>query len=596
MLNVLRHFIAFQKLFLGYTGWRLPILYLVIATGGLVEAVGIVSILPLLNVATGGEHTSALSRTIVDVLGKVGITPTLTNMLVLIIAIFTLRGAIVYAQTYFTAYILLGVRKDVQIRLTRRFSGMSFPYFTRRPAGWFNNIITVEIGRFVSSMRSFSRLSVNLINALIFLPIVLALRFELTVAVFALGGAVLWSLKGFIRRTAARSRSQTQNAGRLNSEFIQLIQAFVYLKATNSTAAANQHVIGSIGRLTDDELAIRRTGAMFEAIQEPIAVAALAAFIYIEVAVLGGSLTEILVVALLIYRVLRQLVSLAPQLQNFNQTIGGMFVVQDVSRDLDRHTEPNGPHRIEKLDSEIVFHKVGFDYAKTPVLRNVNIVLRPNETIGIVGGSGAGKTTFFHLLTGLLEPTRGDITIGGMSYGTIDKNSLRARIGYVTQDPIIFNDTVAANISMWAYTEGDKKCMARIRAAARAARCDDFVRAMGDGYHSVLGERGVNLSGGERQRIAIAREIFKNPQLLIFDEAASALDAESERYVQESIDRMHGERTVVVITHRLASVRNCDRIYVFQSGRVVEEGSFDKLYARKGSYFRHLCDQQELSR
>ena len=357
-------------------------------------------------------------------------------------------------------------------------------------------------------------------------------------------------------------------------------------------AAVNQHVIRTIGNLTDIELRIKRTASLFASIKEPIAVAVLAAFIFYEVTVLGGSFSEVIVVALLLYRMLIQLVSLAPELQTFNQTIGGVFAVQEVSRDLDRHHEVVGTGEVTSLGTPIVFDDVCFRHGDKDILRDLNILIRPNETVGIVGESGAGKTTFFHLLTGLLEPCSGRIMIGDKPYSEIDKNALRAQIGYVTQDPVIFNDTVANNISMWQYNGDDAACLERIRDAARAAKCEQFVSAMPKGLDTPLGDRGIKLSGGERQRIAIARELFKDPALLIFDEAASALDAESEDYVQESIDRLRGERTVVIITHRLASVRRCDRIYVFSSGRVVEQGTFGELYDIEDSYFRKMCDRQ----
>lgn len=594
--KILQNFGAYLSLFYHHTRWRFPVLFLLISAGGFIEVVGIVALLPLLNVATGEATDNAISRVIIDILASIGIAPTLGNLLLVIVAIFSARGVFVYLYTYFTAQITVAVRRNVQVDIIRRFCDMTFGYYTRHSTGWFNNIVVVEVHRFISSLRVFSRLLVNAVNAIVFLPFALAMKFELTLAVFAIGGFVLWSLLGLIRRTAEQSRKQTRLMGQINAEFIQLIQAFIYLKATNAMAAANKHVIRTIYRLTDNELRIKRTAAFFVSIMEPIAIAVLASYIYYEVIILSGSLSEITVFALLLYRLLMRLTSFAPQLQAFNETMGGVFAVKEVSQDLDRHGEHSGTQAIAALDVPIVFNDISFRYGNSDILRNVNIVLPPNETIGIVGASGAGKTTFFHMLTGLLAPCSGEITIGGMSYADIDKQTLRSKIGYVTQDAIIFNDTVANNISLWQYEEGDTACLERIRQVTKTAKCDEFVDAMPKGYDTRLGDRGIKLSGGERQRIAIARELFKDPELLIFDEAASALDAESERYVQESIDRMHGERTMVVITHRLASVRNCDRIYVFRSGRVVEEGRFDKLYASKGTYFRHLCDQQEHSK
>lgn len=596
MIAAIKKFLNYLALFYRYTRWRLPVLFLLIAAGGVTEAVGIVSLLPLLDVAIGETSDSPITRAVADTLNTLGITPSLGNLLLVIVAVFLVRSVFVYLYTYFTAHIMVTVRRNLQIGHTKMFSEMSFPYFAERTTGWFNNIMVGEIARFVSSLRAFTRLSVNAINFLVFLPFALTLKPEITLVVFALGGIVLWSLKGFIRKTAQLSRLQTINAGLLNAEFIQFLQAFIYLKATNTMAAVNRHVVDTIGRLADNELQIRRIAAIFASISEPIAVVVLAAFIFYEVGIAEGSFAEIVVFALLLYRMLIKLVSLAPQLQAFNQTIGGVFAIRDVARELAQHIEPSGTGQTASPGEAITFHNVAFRHGNTDILKDLNIIVRPNETIGIVGESGAGKTTFFHLLTGLLKPCGGHISIGDTAYSEIDLGSFRDRIGYVTQEPIIFNDSVANNISLWQYDGRDEKCLERIRAAARTARCDGFVETMERGYDTLLGDRGINLSGGERQRIAIAREVYKNPSMLIFDEAASALDAGSERYVQESIDRMQGERTVIVITHRLASVRRCDRIYVFRSGRVVDEGSFDELHGAKDSYFRQMCDQQGLSR
>jgi ABC-type multidrug transport system fused ATPase/permease subunit len=591
-MPTIKKIFSFLALFYEHTGWRLPVLFALIAVSGVTEVLGIVTVLPLLNVASGEAPDSALSSTIVGTLSDVGIEATIGNLLIVIVVVFVVRAVFVFIYTYFTARITVSARRNVQLSLTRKFNEMSYRFFAKHATGWFSNLIVVETGRFISSLRAFANLSVNAVNVLVFLPVALVLNFELTLLVFAVGSFVLWALMGFVRKTARLSRAQTINAGILNADFIQLIQSFIYLKATNTMGAVARHVEASIGRLANNELRIRKIGAIFASINEPIAVAVLAAYIFYEVAVLEGSISEVLVFAIILYRMLIKLVSLGPQLQGFNQNIGGLFAIEDVSRALERHSEPNGLRDVASLDQPIEFHDVSYRHGDSQILSNLEIVVRPNETIGIVGESGAGKTTFFHLLTGLLQPYDGHITIGDTPYSEIDATSLQKRMGYVTQEPIIFSDTVANNITLWQHQNGDQSSMERIRDAARTAKCDEFIQAMKDGYDSALGERGVNLSGGERQRIAIAREVFKNPSMLIFDEAASALDARSEHFVRESIEQMHGQRTIIIITHRLASVRLCDRIYVFKSGRVVEQGNFDKLYNAVGSHFRRMYDLQ----
>ncbi|MEI8357836.1 MAG: ATP-binding cassette domain-containing protein, partial [Deltaproteobacteria bacterium] len=220
-------------------------------------------------------------------------------------------------------------------------------------------------------------------------------------------------------------------------------------------------------------------------------------------------------------------------------------------------------------------------------LREVDLVLRRGEVVALVGSSGGGKSTIADLIPRFYDPTAGRISIDGLDIRDATLASLRRQIGIVTQFTFLFNDTVGANISY-----GDPaRSQAEVEAAARAAHADEFIRGLPRGYDTMVGELGVTLSGGQRQRLAIARALLKNAPILILDEATSALDSESERLVQEAIDRLMEGRTALVIAHRLATIRRADRIAVVVDGRIIDEGCHDELYSRGGVYTR-LCDQQ----
>ena len=220
---------------------------------------------------------------------------------------------------------------------------------------------------------------------------------------------------------------------------------------------------------------------------------------------------------------------------------------------------------------------------------NINITLPPKQTVAFVGASGAGKSTLVTLLTGLLKPTAGEIFLGSARYEDIDQRLLRKSIGYVTQESVIFHDTIRDNITLWS-DRGDE---VRVRSAAAGAYINQFIEDLPKGYDTVLGDSGLNISGGQRQRINIARELYKNVRILIFDEATSSLDSESEREIQVNIDAFRGEKTVVVIAHRLSTIRNSDLIFVLKDGGIVEQGAYDELYSRGGE-FRAMVDQQTL--
>ena len=194
------------------------------------------------------------------------------------------------------------------------------------------------------------------------------------------------------------------------------------------------------------------------------------------------------------------------------------------------------------------------------------------------------------MLTGILRPTSGVVSIGGVPYGRIDQRKLREGIGYVTQDSVIFNDTVRDNVSLW---DEDASSGQRIRTASEAVHASDFIEDLPSGYDTLLGDNGMRISGGQRQRISIARELYKNARILIFDEGTSALDSESERMVLERVDRLRGNTTLILIAHRLSTVRNSDMIFVLENGRVVEQGTYDYLCAL-GGRFSEMVDQQAL--
>ena len=221
------------------------------------------------------------------------------------------------------------------------------------------------------------------------------------------------------------------------------------------------------------------------------------------------------------------------------------------------------------------------------VLRDVSFTLSRGQTVALVGPSGAGKTTLAELLPRLREPTRGRILLDGVPLQSCSRRSIRALMGFVGQETVVFNDTVFANIAYGRPGASEEQ----VEMAARAAHAHGFISQLVDGYRTILGERGARLSGGQRQRIAIARAILRDPPILILDEATSALDSESERLVQDALIRLMRDRTVLVIAHRLATVRHADLILVLEDGRVVERGTHDELLARGGRY-RTLCQAQ----
>ena len=277
------------------------------------------------------------------------------------------------------------------------------------------------------------------------------------------------------------------------------------------------------------------------------------------------------------------------RLHSLNQLIqAGRAAGERVFEIMDTEDEPgmNDGSALESVRGEIDFRNVGFSYTeKMPTLEDVSIRAEAGQTIALVGQTGAGKSTIINLLTRFYEYDSGEILIDGQEVNTLNKTSLREQIGYVTQESFLFNDTVRENLRIANREATDEEMWE----ALRIANATPFVKRLADQLDTVVGERGVKLSVGEKQRISIARALLKNPPILLLDEATASVDTETERVIQEALERLMTSRTSIVIAHRLSTVRRADRIYVLDLGRVIEEGTHDELLALGGTYAK-LCE------
>jgi subfamily B ATP-binding cassette protein MsbA len=581
--------------YFGHLRYRIFLAVTISIGVGIMDGFGLTMFLPLLQMVSGAKTADAESlgnlKIIIEWIEALGINLTLVSVLAIMVAFFFLKGIAMFLNGAYRTLLRQLFIKKIRNNLLESLNGIKFKYFVISDVGRIQNTMTGEVERVSRSFQDYFRTVEQGILVLVYMGFAFFInaQFALLVSVGGIGTNIFY--KQIYKRTKGKSREFTKHSHLYQGQIIQYITNFKYLKATALIHNFSNRIKISISNIENGRRTMGIYSAVLDASREPMLIFIVAIVIIIQVQVFKASLGPIILSLLFFYRALTSLLSLQNSWNRFLEVSGSLQNIRLFQNELNCNKDRNGSKLISVFTDKIELKNVYFSYDNRPVLSDIQISIGKNETVAFVGESGSGKTTLVNILAALMPVDKGEMKIDGNDVNTLDVTSYQKRIGYITQEPVIFNDSIYNNVTFW--DEFSDKNLKRFKSALERASILDFVEKLPKAHNTMLGNNGVNLSGGQKQRISIARELYKNIDILIMDEATSALDTETESSIQESIEALKGQYTLLIVAHRLSTIKNVDRIILMKDGGIENIGSYSEL-VKNNKYFERMVKLQEV--
>ncbi len=573
-------------------GVKFPVFIVSTFIPAVLDSIGITMIVPLLNLVMANANqptdNSNGQEFAYKILSFMNIPINLNNILLFISGLFLFKFLVTASNSIFRSYLFAQVLKKTRMKMYHQVMSMEYLKFQQSSTGAYSNLAGVQLNQYLVGFIYLSAFFTVLIAALSYLAFSFFVDFKFSAIAGGCGLIIAIMLRGLNKKVKQLSHKTTENETKTTSLFIEAIQAFKYLKSTGGFGVFMKKLDHEVEQVKNQTFLSETYRGSFLAAYEPITIILMCFFIFLQVVVMGKALTGMLLSVYLFHRALANIMTTQKDWQYLLNVNGGFSAVSTHLKTSAYAAEKTGNINPGDTIAEITFNHVSFGYADQKAIDDFNLKITQNKTIAFVGQSGAGKTTLVDLITLMLKPQSGNIKINGIDANDIDLFAYRSKIGFVTQEVNLFDDTIANNISLWQqHSEAD------VKRAIKQAYAEDFIMQLPEQLNTPVGDRGIRLSGGQKQRLSLARELFKNPSLLILDEATSALDSESESFIKETLDSLKGKLTIIMIAHRLSTVREADLIVVMDNGKIQTMGDFETL-AANDPYFKKIVELQKV--
>lgn len=594
LLKSLKSYFHYLYFFYSILKTRLFFIFAISILYSFVDAMSLTMFIPLFQIASGEGSASSTgtSDVFMQVFNYLNLKPTVNSVLLIMLFFFLLKAAFRYFDVYYRVLATSYFNKKIRSNLLSNISNLKYSKFVTLNFGTIQNSVTAEILSINNAFSQYVSVVQNIIFVLVYIGLSFLTNPKFTIIVIIGGWLSRFLFKSLYRSSQSLSYSITNENNKLSSLVLQQVTNFKYLKSTALMKNYLNKINATVDDIEKDVIVLGKTSAKVMSFREPIIVVFLLIAIYIQVNIIGGTFSSIIVILLFFYRAFGSLMSVQQSWTAFLKYVGSIVHYEKFTAELKSEKETQDGMAFEGFETNIQLKNISFQYNdKSKVIDGVSLDIPKNKTLAFVGKSGSGKTTLVNILCGLLSPTSGEVLVDSKKLKDYSIDTFRSKIGFISQETVVFNDTLFNNVTFWS--PKNEANLKRFNDVIQQVDLTDFVEKAELKEDIALGDNGVVMSGGQRQRLSIARELYKNIELLILDEATSALDSQTEKFIQESVDSLKGKITIVVIAHRLSTIKNADSIVLINAGKLESQGNYNELLQISPT-FAKMVSLQEL--
>ncbi|RZF61674.1 ABC transporter ATP-binding protein [Sphingobacterium corticibacterium] len=575
--------------FYQYLGYRMFLLLFFSFLMVLMDSVGLAMFLPLLQVADEGaaigKENDKVGYYISQLFDMLHLDLNVYTMLVLIVILFSAKALFAYYASKYSVINQQLFAKGLRLRLADGLRDMAYKDFVTADIGRTQNSLIGEAWQVVNACSLYLSAIKNGMFILVYLGFAFFFDWKFSILVALGGGLSNLFYKRYYTKTEKLSRNITQNNHRYSGIVVEVVNHYKYLKATGRNYLFFNRLKDELDRLIKNNIDVGILGARLSAVREPMTILVICVVIMVHTAIFQSPLSAIMIILLLFYRIMQKVMDIQTCWNSYLSGVGTIENMQDFQSYLDQHREVySGIQPLQRIDS-IELKNIQLFYQNYKALNNISLHIEKNQSIAFVGESGSGKTSLINLISTLIPFDEGAFLVNGKGIELFSNVEYKSKIGYIAQEPTIFNADIFDNVTFWA--ERTDENLQKFEEVIEMSSMKNFLESLAEKEKTLLGNNGINISGGQKQRISIARELYRDVEVLIMDEATSALDSATEHLVKESIESLKGKVTIISIAHRLSTIQHADRIYLMEQGGIVAEGDFEEL-KQKSTYFRNL--------